>query len=157
MKPRVVVFFFYCAGTVLLFAALAKLISSLGSARILQNADPIFAISFRSLFCVASFVESAVALVCFFSKRTTLQACLVAWLATSFLVYRLALVWIGYRQPCPCLGHLTDALHIPVQISETAMKSILAYLLTGSYAILVWLWWQKRGSLPSILPREAAA
>jgi hypothetical protein len=67
----------------------------------------------------------------------------LAWLSTSFLIYRFGLVWAGYHKPCPCLGNLTDALHIPPQTADTAMKIILAYLLIGSYATLFWLWRQK--------------
>ena len=32
-----------------------------------------------------------------------------------------------------------DALHIPPQVADMAMKIILAYLLIGSYATLFWL------------------
>jgi hypothetical protein len=42
------------------------------------------------------------------------------------------------------MGNLTDALHIPPQTADTAMKIILAYLLLGSYGTLFWLWRQKR-------------
>jgi hypothetical protein len=41
------------------------------------------------------------------------------------------------------LGALTDEIHIPSQTADTAMKIILAYLLIGSYASLIWLWRQK--------------
>ena len=74
---------------------------------------------------------------------------LVVWLATSFLVYRIGLVWVGYKKPCPCLGNLTDALHIPPQTADTAMKIILAYLLIGSYATLFWLWRQRKKTVSS--------
>jgi cbb3-type cytochrome oxidase subunit 3 len=37
-----------------------------------------------------------------------------------------------------------DALHIPPQTADTAMKIILAYLLLGSYAMLFWLWRQRK-------------
>lgn len=36
------------------------------------------------------------------------------------------------------------ALHISTETPDTAMKIILAYLLIGSYAILFWLWKEKR-------------
>jgi hypothetical protein len=42
---------------------------------------------------------------------------------------------VGYRKPYGCLGNLTDALHIPPHTGDVAMKSILAYLLIGSYAL----------------------
>ncbi|MGH7977270.1 MAG: hypothetical protein ACREC8_11490, partial [Limisphaerales bacterium] len=68
----------------------------------------------------------------------------IAWLATNFFIYRLGLIHIGYHKPCSCLGTLTDALHIPAQTADTAMKIILAYLLIGSYTALLWLWRQRR-------------
>jgi hypothetical protein len=56
---------------------------------------------------------------------------------------------MGYHKPCNCLGNLTDALHIPLQTADTAMKIVLGYLLIGSYAILFWLWRQRRIAPPS--------
>lgn len=88
-------------------------------------------------------VELIIAAVCLFGKQLRLQASLVAWLATNFLVYRLSLLWVDYHKPCACLGNLTDALHISPQTADTAMKIILAYLFLGSYATLFWLWRQK--------------
>jgi hypothetical protein len=50
---------------------------------------------------------------------------------------------------CPCLGNLTDALHITPQTADTAMKIILTYLLIGSYASLFWLWRQRNKPAPT--------
>jgi hypothetical protein len=144
MNSKAICIFIYIAGTMLFITAVAKFVSSAGSARILQNPDPILGISFRHVFWIVGAFELFVALVCFFSKQISLGAGLVAWLSTSFLFYRLGLVLIGYHRPCSCLGNLTDALHIPPQAADTAMKIILAYLLIGSYATLFWLWRQKR-------------
>ena len=144
MNSKAICIFIYIAGTMLFITAVAKFVSSAGSARILQNPDPILGISFRHVFWIVGAFELFVALVCFFSKQISLGAGLVAWLSTSFLFYRLGLVLIGYHLPCSCLGNLTDALHIPPQAADTAMKIILAYLLIGSYATLFWLWRQKR-------------
>ena len=41
-------------------------------------------------------------------------------------------------------GQFSDELHISLQATDTVMKIILAYLFIGSYAILFWLWRQKR-------------
>lgn len=136
--------FLYSAGVLLATTAVAKFISGAGDARILQNLDPILAIPFRQVFWIAGAIELTVGLVCFFVKRLALQAALVAWLATSFLIYRLGLALVRYHKPCGCLGNLTDALHISPQIADTAMKIVLAYLLIGSYATLFWLWRQRK-------------
>jgi hypothetical protein len=137
--------FLYSVGTVLLVTAVAKCISAAGTARILQNPDPIFGIPFRAVLWIAGGIEIIIALICFFVKRLVVPISLVAWLATAFVFYRIGLVWVGYNKPCPCLGSLTDALHIPPQAADTGMKVILAYLLIGGYGSVLWLWSQNRG------------
>lgn len=144
MGYRAIRCFSFIAALLLFGAACAKLISSFGGGRILQYPDPILGIPFWQIFWLSGILELAVASICFFAKRVELKSGLVAWLATSFLLYRLGLMWIGYSKPCSCLGNLTDALHIPPQTADTAMKIILAYLLIGSYASLFWLWRQRQ-------------
>jgi len=143
--------FIFVTGTLLSLTAIAKFISAFGNARILQEADPILAIPFRDVFWMAGALELTVSMVCLLGKRLVMQAGLVAWLATAFLFYRLGLIWVGYRKPCSCLGNLTDALHIPPQTADTALKIILAYLLIGSYATLFWLWRQRNKAISSAI------
>ena len=144
VRVNIAFIFLKSAGVVLVVTAIAKLISSFGTARILQNIDPVLGIPFRDELWIVGTIELTVSLICFFGKSYRLQSIIVTWLATSILVYRIGLVWIDYRKPCSCLGNLTDALHIPPQIADTAMKIILAYLLIGSYSTLFWLWLDKR-------------
>jgi hypothetical protein len=144
--------FLYSTAIILLLTATAKFISSVGSAKILLEHDPLTNFQFCYLFRVVGSIEIAVAMVCIFNKRAWLPAGLVAWLATSFVAYRLGLVLVGWHKPCSCLGNLSDALHIPPQTADTAMKIILAYLLLGSYATLFWLWRQRKKSTTASLP-----
>jgi hypothetical protein len=144
-------YFLISAGILLLVTSVAKFISAGGSARILENPDPVFAISFRYVFWFVGAIETIIALVCFFDKRLGLQASLVAWLATSLLFYRFGSVLVGYHKPCNCLGNLTDALRISPQTADTTMKIILAYLLIGSYSTLFWLWRQRKRASTSAL------
>ena len=148
MNVKILRIFIFSAGALLLATAIAKFISSFGSARILQTPDPILGISFRCVFWLVGTVELAIALACFLGKKIRLKAGLVAWLATTFVEYRLGLIWIGYQKPCSCLGNLTDALHIPPKTADTAIKFILAYLLLGSYATLFWLWRKGKKTAP---------
>jgi hypothetical protein len=138
--------FIYSAGIILLITALAKLLSAGGSSRILLQSDPIFKIPFRSLLTIVGVFELAVATFCLFGKPLRAQAAIVAWVATNFVLYRASLLWIGYHSPCACLGQLTDTLHISGRIADTFMKFILAYLIFGSYATLLWLKLQGRGT-----------
>ncbi len=144
MKPHFIRLIICSLGALLLATAIAKLVSAAGTARSLQQPDPVFLIPFQRVFAMVGTLEIFTALVCLFGKRVKLQACLVAWLATNFLLYRLTLLLIGWHKPCPCLGNLTDALHMSPKTAHNAMKIILAYLLIGSYATLFWLWRQKK-------------
>lgn len=151
---QVIGLFIVSSGILLFLTAIAKLISAGGSARILQEPDPILTFKYYHVFWIVGLFELAAALICIFGKKIELQAGLVALLATNFVFYRLGLIWVGYRRPCKCFGNLTDALHIPPQTADTAMKIILAYLLIGSYATLFWLWRQKRKVSSSALSAE---
>jgi len=113
----------------------------------LLQVDPLIGLSFRHLLLIAEVVESVVAYFCLFTKKIKLNTLLIAWLSTSSIVYRIGLWRINWQRPCSCLGSLTDALHIPPQTADTAMKIILAYLLIGSYATLFWLWRQRKKSI----------
>jgi hypothetical protein len=145
--PRACGFFFRAAGWILLVTASAKLVSSFGHARALAVAEPISGFSFRWVLLGVAAVELAVAVLCLRSEDFRLQTLIVAWLATSFMAYRLGLALLGYTGPCGCMGHITDALHLPSQQVDSVMKGILAFLLLGSYSSAVWLWRQGGASL----------
>ncbi|HEV2695802.1 MAG TPA: MauE/DoxX family redox-associated membrane protein [Verrucomicrobiae bacterium] len=142
-KSKVISGFFYSAGFLLLITSAAKLISATGHARILENPDPIFAIPFRWVFWIVGGIEAIIATVCFFSRQDRLRAVLLACLTSNFVFYRAGLYLLHYQRPCSCLGNLTDAVHVSPKIADAAMKIILAYLLFGSYAALLWLRRQK--------------
>ena len=148
MQRKLISVFICSAGVLLLATAIAKLVSAGGSARILQYPDPILEISFRNVFWIVGITELIIAFVCFLGKRLGLQSVLVAWLATSFLAYRLGLWWSGWQRPCSCLGNLVDAIHISPQVADNVMKGVLTYLLIGSYATLFWLWKQRKKAAP---------
>lgn len=126
------------AGLILLITAGGKLVSAFGTSMILSTADPVFMMQFRYLLIVASLLELFVATICLFGKNDLQKVSLVAWLATVFACYRFSSSLLGYQRPCPCMGSLTDALHISSQTSDTIMTIVLIYLLTGSYAILAY-------------------
>ena len=139
--------FILSAGAILAVTGAAKVWSGLGTAKVLAVADPIIGIQFGYLMLVVGITEIVVALICFIGKSQKFALGLVTWIATNFLVYRLGLLWVGYHKPCSCLGNLTDALHISPQTADTAMKTILGYLLLGSYGTLFWLWRQRDQNL----------
>lgn len=139
------------AGVVLAITGVAKIWSGLGNSKFLAVIDPVIGLEFGHLMLVVGTLEIVVALVCFFGRRQTLALGLVAWLATNFVVYRVGLWWIGWHRPCNCLGNLTDALHISPQAADNIMKVVLAYLLIGSYGLLVWQWLRNRRGTPDVV------
>jgi len=148
--------FVISAVVVLALTGIAKLWSTVGNVKMLAVADPIAGIPFRWLLLVVGVLELVIAGVCFFSRNKRLGTLLIAWLATSFLVYRLGLWWLGWHRPCGCLGSLTSALHLSDQAADNIMKGVLAYLLLGSY-FLLFLNWRERRALPAADPIAAAA
>ena len=128
------------AGVIMAVTGIAKVWSGLGNSKFLAVIDPIFGIKFGQLMLVVGAAEIVIAAICFFSKRQTLALGLVGWISTSFVIYRLGLWWIDWHRPCSCLGNLTDALHISPQTADNIMKVLLAYLLIGSYGLLISQW-----------------
>lgn len=130
------------AGVILFITGAAKIVSASGRATILQWLDPIFGIQYNHLMYVAGILELFVACISFFCRSKVLGSVATTWLATCLLIYRVGLWWIGWKRPCHCLGDFTDALHIPPQAADSAMKIILAYLLIGGYGIMLHQWWK---------------
>lgn len=136
--------FIFSGGLILVVTGSAKVWTSFSHTKFLAVLDPVTSISFGHLMMTVGLFELVVAGICIFSHARRLSLALIAWLATSFLIYRPGFGWMGWHRPCGCMGNLTDALHIPPQTADTAMKIVLGYLLVGSYATLFWLWRQKR-------------
>jgi len=123
---------------------MAKLVSSFGHDRVLESHDPVFNISYRNVFWVVGALELGISLIGLVCEKNNLRVALLAWISTSFLIYRIGMPLVGYNKPCPCLGNLTGIIHISSQTADIAMKIILTYLLVGSYATLFLLWRQHK-------------
>jgi hypothetical protein len=149
-------YFILTAGVILGITAIAKIISVFGTQMMLLQSDPLIGISFRHLLLLAGLVELVIACLCLFTNKRKLNTILIAWISTSFLVYRVGLWQMNWQRPCHCLGNLSDALHISPETADTAMKIILGYLLLGSYATLFWLWLQNRKTSLSKSSKETS-
>ena len=130
---------------------MAKVWSAFGSVKLLVVPDPVAGIPFRWLLLAVGVLELVVAGLCFFTSKKRLATLLVAWLGTNFLVYRLGLWFIGWHHPCGCMGNLAGMLHLSDHAADNIMKIVLAYLLIGSYGILLWEW---RAALTARAPAE---
>ncbi len=153
---RLIRLFTYTAGGVLLAMALVNLMGTVGSAQVLRLPDPLLIIPLWIAMLITGGMEFAVALVCLFGQRPGLQTSLIAWLATTFAVYRIALIWQRGHWQWGCLGNLSATLHIPSGVAGFVMISMLVYLLLGGYVLLLWPWLGKAVSLVPLRNRRQA-
>lgn len=129
--------FVLSSGYILLLAGAAKVVSILGSARLLDQPDALTGIRLRVLLAVVGGVELVTGMVIVIARKRTIAVGLIAWMAGCFVSYRVGLWLVGGKKPCPCLGNLTDALRIPPDLADMLIRVVLAYLLVGSYAVLL--------------------
>ena len=130
--------FLFSACLIFAITGIAKIFGSFGSAKALLELDPIFGVQFRHLMFAVGVVEIGLSVFCIASARTRTAVLLVAWLSCLFLFYRLGVWWLGWQVPCHCLGTLSDSLHMAPATADNLMKIVLAYLLVGSVACLVY-------------------
>jgi hypothetical protein len=128
--------FILSAAAILLITGSANIASAFGHSRILSAHDPVFAITLRSLFLMVGLVEVTLACICLFAGRIALKLASVAWLTAGFVMCRISLFRVGCHKMCPCLGGLTDELHMPAKAADLIMNNVLLYLLFGSAATL---------------------
>lgn len=132
--------FLRTAGYILGVVGLAKAFSAIGPAHALDVTDQLIGFTFRHLLLLAGLAELLIAFFCLFTDKQRFSLLAIAWLSTNFLVYRLGLWFIGWHHPCACMGGLAGVLHLSDQAADNIMKGVLAYLLAGSYALLIWEW-----------------
>jgi len=135
---------------ILTLTGLGKIWSAFGSAKVLGIADPLLGLQFKYLMFVAGALELLLAGLYFFPSNKRLFLYSVAWLSAVILFYRISLTWIGWHQPCSCMGYFAEALHIPARTADTLMIIVLGYLLIGSYSTLFLLWRQRRSASTSM-------
>lgn len=125
------------AGILLIITGLAKVVSQTGMATILDTRDPIIPATMRQVLLAVGAIEILLGVLCFSSKNFRMQGALVAWFATSVLLYRGGLWYVGYTKPCSCIGTLTDVIHVDEEMADKIAKLILCYLLAVGYSF--WL------------------
>ena len=129
--------FIVSAGIILLLTAFLKITSAYGHAKVLNINDPIFGVSFRHLMLLAGAMELAVSGMCLLTAKNRLSLLLVAWLAVCFILYRAGLSYMRWQGPCPCMGNLTETLHLSQKMAGSVMTTIAIYLLAGSTLFLL--------------------
>ena len=137
-----IIFLYVKTSAVILFiTGILKIFSAFGQSKILNQQDPVLGVPFYLLMFSSGSLELVVALYCYYN-RCSLSGKLASllWLSILFFIYRLGLFSSHWENHCPCLGNLSDMLHISPKTSNTILKYILGYLLAGSCISLLAIW-----------------
>lgn len=128
--------FRWSAALLLLSTAAAKLISAGGRAAILDFPDPLLALHNRQLLVLVALIEVIIGAALLSRLSVQTKYLLVAWLSSNFILYRLGLHVLSPGKPCPCLGTITERLHLNPDHVNTVLWAVALYLLAGSVGIL---------------------
>ena len=124
-------------GALLCITGTAKIISAFGTTQILFLDDPVFLVPNRIVFVLVGSIELGLGLFCLFAKPILLKAIFLALLSTDFLIYRAGLKWVGYQQPCSCMGNLFESIHVSSIVAHNFIVSVLIYLIVSSYGVII--------------------
>jgi hypothetical protein len=124
---------------ILAASAVAKGIGASGDVGILSHPDPILGMfTNRETMLLAILLEVVIIGLVVDQREIVGKAGYIAWISTVFLAYHVGLWSIGYQGPCGCLGNVANTLGVSSGTADLVSGVLLAYLLMGSYAILVW-------------------
>lgn len=115
----------------------AKLYSATGHARLLDIEEALLPMSIRQALWLIGFIELAIVVVLLVSRSDTIKLVCIAWLAGNFALYRIATLVLAVGKPCPCLGSITERLHLKQATVEHVLVAIVAYMLFGSLFFLI--------------------
>jgi hypothetical protein len=138
VKAGYAIYFAATAGFLLGVTGVGKVWSACGVSLALDAPDPVFGLQSRWLVLGVGVAEIVVSSLCVFNGTGRTAAIATAWLASSFVVYRVGLLLVGYQGLCPCLGKIADALPFSPGEVEMATKVALGYLVAWSYCSLLW-------------------
>ncbi len=144
-------FYVATAASSLSVTAAAKLYSSFGSPRILENMDPILKIPVRELMIGTGFVEIMILLALLLAKTPLTKYLSVLWLSSNFILYHWVHWYWKVPSPCACLGHVGDSLGLKPDVVNRALLFVVAYLFVGAVVccVITWLRGQKEGNVAS--------
>ena len=131
-------------GGLFVAVAAALFFGSCVDAHVLLPHDPIFGISTRYLFWITSGLCLAMALVSLSGESDFKRSLLTVWMVTTLVVYRFGYIWLGSHGLEGYLGSISDAFGVSTATAEMAADAALAYLVLGSYFVLIGLWLQTK-------------
>jgi hypothetical protein len=117
--------------------AVIKMLSAIGSLRILEIPDPLLGVSNRSALVGVALVEFFVAGVVTGHHSDRVRALVLFWLSSMFVIYRVFSWLLDPGKPCACLGFVGSWLGLPQSVITCIALGINVYFLTVALAILM--------------------
>jgi|SRR6185437_5996548 len=137
MDQRIQESFVFSAAVILFIAAAAKFATAFGDVSMLDKLDPLLFLSNRNVLKLVGGTELALSAFLLLSKNSHLKLILIAWLATTFLAYRIGLQWSAAPYFCNCLGNWNEKLFVSSRLLNWLSLTFLGWLLGGSYLLLL--------------------
>jgi len=123
-------------GAAILFVTGTLKLIGLFTSRSEIGPDPLFSfLTIRQLLFVSAALEIGVAFAAIFLRPIRLRACLLAWLATLFAIYRIGLWCVGYNGPCRCAGPIGNWVPGHEGTVSALIRGALFYLLLAGYGV----------------------
>lgn len=127
--------------------ALAILLVAFGDSGALNQPDPLLFLKNRIILFLFAAIGIALSAFLLAGKNTWMKLALIAWMATNFIGYGLAIWWTNGPNIYSCLGNLTDALPIRPRTLNLIIIMLLGYQFLGACAFLALSWilsWSNR-------------
>ena len=138
LRKTAVQWYLWSASGILLLLSSAKWISAFGTARLLTVNDPILPVfSVKSVVIIAASLELVVGVFVLSSFGLEKRLASLVMLGFAFAGYRISLLVFGVGDPCPCLGSLTEWLHLSNRAASGLSLLALTYLLVPSLFYLM--------------------
>jgi Methylamine utilisation protein MauE len=134
---KLIKFYFYSIASLLILTAVAKLISATGTSQGLSTKDPVFGITVQHLLEGVGMMELFVAAFLLISRNTGYKSMVALGVSACFLMYRAAYWLNAPEQPCPCLGTITERLHMNKDVLSAMMLVFAIYMFLGNLYLLI--------------------
>jgi len=150
-------YFVRSVSVILAFTCVAKTASSFGHATVLRIPNEALPLTNAQAMQAAAALECVVLVILAFVGRVETRLAAILWLCSVFAVYRVgAAIMTGSQSTCPCLGSLTEKLHIAHATANAIMAALLSYMFAGALMFLVLRLLSAKRETRAILFRRAA-
>ena len=124
-------FLLRAAGTLLVLVGGAKVFSALSALPALAQRDPVILfLSTRTVYLLTAMFEMLIAYLLFSRRPTFFAKYGLATLCATFVIYRVGVLALHIRPPCPCLGQLPAWLHLSREQADLVALCLLVILST---------------------------